>query len=88
MNKKLLKKYKQGEKIEQQIKALEDRLQGVNDQTVELEKVELHKIYRAANLDFEDYKKIVEGVLTKDEARDKASGRLDKYETKGDKSNG
>lgn len=79
MNKKLLKKYSESEKIEMQIQALQEKLQGVNEEAVELEKTELHKMFISAKITFEEYTQIITGILTKDEVRDASLEREKNY---------
>ena len=79
MNKKLLKKYSESEKIEMQIQELQEKLQGVNEEAVELEKTELHKIFISSKITFEEYTQIVTGILSKDEARKTSLDKKENY---------
>lgn len=79
MNKRLIKKYNESEKIELQIQALQEKLQGVNEEAVEIEKSELHKIFKSAKITFEEYTQIITGILTKDEVRDASLEREKKH---------
>lgn len=72
LNKKLLRKYSESKKIELQILALQEKLQGVNEEAVEIEKAELHKIFTSTKISFEDYTNIIKGILSKDEVRDRS----------------
>lgn len=63
MNKNLTKKYKESEKIQKQILALQEKLQGVDNDAMELEKTELHKIFKSTKISFEEYTQIIEGFL-------------------------
>lgn len=69
MDRKLIKKYDESEKLQKQIEALQEKLQGVNDEAEELEKAELHKIFKSAKISFEEYTGIVKGFLSKDEVQ-------------------
>ena len=62
MNKQLVRKYTESEKLLRKIQALEEQLKGVDKETEELEKTELHKIFKATNISFEEYTEIIKGL--------------------------
>lgn len=64
MNNRLTKKYKEAEKLQKQIQALQEKLQGVDNEAEELEKTELHKIFKSTKITFEEYTQIVKGFLS------------------------
>ena len=77
MNTRLTKKYIEAEKLQRQIQALQEKLQGVDDEAEELEKTELHKIFKTTNITFEEYTQIVKGFLN-----DEFTGNLNKENKK------
>lgn len=75
MDKKLIKKYQESEKLQKQIQALQEKLKGVDSEAEELEKTELHKIFRTAKISFEEYTQIIKGVSDKDKFTKKPQER-------------
>lgn len=59
MNKKLQKKYKQENQLEEQMRLLQEKIDNAKSEREELEKLELHKTFNTFNISLEEYTKII-----------------------------
>ncbi|NLY19908.1 MAG: hypothetical protein GXZ08_01285 [Tissierellia bacterium] len=64
MDRRLIKKYGERDKLLSQINSLQEKLNKVNRDVIELEKVELYKNFEVMDISLEEYKKIVEGKVS------------------------
>lgn len=54
---------------------MQEKLKGVDSEAEELEKTELHKIFRTSKISFEEYTQIIKGVLDRDKFTEKPQER-------------
>ncbi|HHX70824.1 MAG TPA: hypothetical protein GX708_22580 [Gallicola sp.] len=77
MDRKLIRKYGEREKLQSQIKKLQDKLEKINREVVELEKVELYKNFEVMNISLEEYKSIVEKKILTYQGKERTIGKVE-----------
>ncbi|MDO5714799.1 MAG: hypothetical protein Q4Q07_10240 [Tissierellia bacterium] len=65
MNKRLVRKYNERKKLEEQREKLDAKLKKVAEEIEELEKTEIYKNFISMDISLEEYKKIMEQKITR-----------------------
>ncbi|MGO1712829.1 MAG: hypothetical protein ACTH0B_04900, partial [Senegalia sp. (in: firmicutes)] len=71
LNKKLQKKYQQENKLEEQMRLLQEKIENAKVEREELEKLELHKTFNTFNITLEEYTRIVTKAVNRYQGNEK-----------------